>query len=78
MKKPPSTTNEVQCGARERLSSPAPQLKPKTSLAVSAYSTDLSSDGSLQRRRNTPPLVLPETSDSDADQVFQEVNNYCV
>jgi hypothetical protein len=68
VKKPPSSISEVRSGARERLSSPVPQ-KLKTNLAVSAYSTDLSSDGSLQR----PPLVLPESDSSDADQVFQEV-----
>ncbi|KAI6236431.1 hypothetical protein M3Y95_00156900 [Aphelenchoides besseyi] len=71
-KKPPSANVEVRSGARERLSSPPQQLIPKmrlqTNLAISSYSTDLSSDSSsMNRRRNTPPLVLPESSDSDAD-----------
>ncbi|KHN80112.1 hypothetical protein Tcan_12304, partial [Toxocara canis] len=52
------------------------------SLTTSSYSTDLSSDFSefrrcalpSSRRNCAPPLVLPEMSDSDAEQsVFSEV-----
>uniref|UniRef100_A0A915B933 Uncharacterized protein n=2 Tax=Parascaris univalens TaxID=6257 RepID=A0A915B933_PARUN len=69
---------EIRSGARERLSSPT----HKGSLTTSSYSTDLSSDFSefrrcalpSSRRNCAPPLVLPEMSDSDAEQsVFSEV-----
>uniref|UniRef100_A0A914Y0I4 Uncharacterized protein n=1 Tax=Panagrolaimus superbus TaxID=310955 RepID=A0A914Y0I4_9BILA len=70
---------EIRSGARERMSSPP----HKDNLTVSTYSTDLSSETFSSshhsthhyhhRARKPPPLVLPELSDSDAEQsVFAE------
>uniref|UniRef100_A0A7E4VJS6 ASD2 domain-containing protein n=1 Tax=Panagrellus redivivus TaxID=6233 RepID=A0A7E4VJS6_PANRE len=64
--------NEIRTGARERMSSPP----HKDLLTTSYYSTSLSSDtvsSYTPRRphnythRKPPPLVLPESSDSDAE-----------
>uniref|UniRef100_A0AC35GB82 Uncharacterized protein n=1 Tax=Panagrolaimus sp. PS1159 TaxID=55785 RepID=A0AC35GB82_9BILA len=70
---------EIRSGARERMSSPP----HKDNLTVSTYSTDLSSEtfssshhsahNYHHKARKPPPLVLPELSDSDAEQsVFAE------
>ncbi|KAI6234603.1 hypothetical protein M3Y99_00779000 [Aphelenchoides fujianensis] len=56
----------------------------QTNLAISSYSTDLSSDSSsINRRRNTPPLVLPEpSSDSDLENVqlpdYDQIDANCL